>query len=78
MGVSVGVSVGAGVSVGREVGISVSVGMGVKDSVAGILIDGAAGSDEFEAGVPPVLLVVQANVINIMLNMRRYFDIFMA
>jgi len=85
MGVCVGVSVGDGVSVGRGVKVSGSVGTRVKvsvpcgDDMKEMLVDVEAGIGESEAaGVPPVLLKLQANVVNNRMAGRRRFKLFMA
>lgn len=75
MGVNVGVSVGDGVWVGR--GVDVSVSVGAKVSVKGMLVDVAAGFGESEAGVPPGLSRLHADVIHINVRMSRCFVIFM-
>ena len=76
MGGCVGVSVGDGVSVGRGVEVSVIVGMGVKVRVEGMFVDVATGAGESEAGVPPVLPGLQADVVHITIRMSRNFEIF--
>ena len=69
IGVEVGVSVGAGVNVNVKVGIGVNVsvgGMAVKVSVAGMFVAVETTSSEGEAGAcPPVLLVAQADMVNV-------------
>ena len=77
MGVCVGVSVGEGVSVGRGAEVSVRVGEGVKVSVVGMLVLVGTGSGEPEAGVPPVLFRLHADVIHSNARMSRCFVIFM-
>jgi len=76
MGVCVGVSVGDGVSVGRGVEVSVSVEMGVDVSVEGMIVDVWTGADEAEAGVPPVLFRLHAEVAHISVSKSRCLEIF--
>ena len=76
MGVCVGVSVGDGVSVGGR--ISVSVGMEVKVSVEEMLVDVETGLVKGETGTPPVLPGEQANVVNIRMMGKMYFEFFIA
>jgi len=77
MGACVGEAAGDGVSAGRGVDVSVGVGAGVKVSVAGMSVDVASGGGESDAGVPPVLFRLHADVVHINVRMNRCFEIFM-
>ena len=67
---------GDGVSMGGRV--SVSVGMGVKVSVEEMLVNVETGLVKGEAGAPPVLPGEQANVVNIRMMGKMYFEFFIA
>ena len=73
-----GVSVGSGVNVSDGTAEAVSVEMGVKVSVTEKLVGEEAGAGEAEAGVCPVVLKLQASIVNVKMNGRKSFLFFIS